>query len=92
MNVNDNDKQPIPLIQFKDNKFEIPEQAKIFLNTLKNPLGIVTIVGKYRTGKSLFLNKVLLRNSSAFKVCPTINSCTKGLWMWKEVIKSESSE
>lgn len=77
-NVNIN--TPLQLIRFKDNRFEIPEETKEFLRNFKNPLGIITIVGKYRTGKSLFLNKVLLRNST-FKVSPTINSCTKGLWM-----------
>ena len=52
-------------------------------------MGVITIVGKYRTGKSLFLNKVLLNNNNSFKVCPTINSCTKGLWISRQVIKSE---
>ena len=52
---------------------------------------MITIVGKYRTGKSLFLNKVLLNNSDSFKVCPTINSCTKGLWISRKIIKSEYS-
>lgn len=75
--------RPVQLIQFKDDHFEVPTEAQHFLRSFKNPLGIVTIVGKYRTGKSLFLNKVLLKNSAAFKVCPTINSCTKGLWMWR---------
>ncbi len=58
---------------------------------MKNPLGVITIVGKYRTGKSLFLNKVLLKNGS-FKVSPTINSCTKGLWMCRQTLTSEGSQ
>ncbi len=58
---------------------------------MKNPLGVITIVGKYRTGKSLFLNKVLLKNGN-FKVSPTINSCTKGLWMCRQTLTSEGSQ
>lgn len=69
----------------------MPEETKTFLRALKNPLGVITIVGKYRTGKSLFLNKVLLKKSS-FKVSPTINSCTKGLWLCRETLKSESEK
>ena len=77
-NVNIN--EPFQLIRFKDGKFEVPTETAAFLKEIKNPLGIIAIVGKYRTGKSLFLNKVLLRKTT-FKVSPTINSCTKGLWM-----------
>lgn len=62
-----------------------------FIRKLDGPLGVITIVGKYRTGKSLFLNKVLL-NRHSFRVCPTINSCTKGLWISRQVIKSEHPE
>ncbi len=43
-------------------------------------LGIVSIVGKYRTGKSFFVNRVLLDstgNNKGFSVGPTINPCTK---------------
>jgi hypothetical protein len=81
---------PLQLIRLRDNMFEVPEETKTFLRELKNPLGVITIVGKYRTGKSLFLNKVLLKKSS-FKVSPTINSCTKGLWMCRETLKSEGN-
>lgn len=65
----------------------MPAETADFLRQFRNPIGVITIVGKYRTGKSLFLNKVLLRKS-AFKVSPTINSCTKGLWLCRESIKS----
>jgi len=35
-------------------------------------LGIISIAGKYRTGKSYFINKVLLNNNDAFSVGNTI--------------------
>jgi hypothetical protein len=85
-NVNPN--QPLQLIRYKEGKFEVPEETATFLKQFNNPLGVISIVGKYRTGKSLFLNKVLLKNST-FKVSPTINSCTKGLWMCRETLRSE---
>lgn len=56
-------------------------------------LGIVSIVGKYRTGKSFFVNRVLLnQKKGGFQVGPTINPCTKGLWLWKKTIQSPSNE
>lgn len=51
-------------------------------------IGVVTVVGKYRTGKSYILNRVLLNQNNGFEVGPTINACTKGLWVWPELIQN----
>lgn len=40
----------------------------------------------YRTGKSYLLNRILLKTSKGFGVGPTVNPCTKGLWIWNEAI------
>jgi hypothetical protein len=46
-----------------------------------------------RTGKSFLMNRILLEQSDGFTVGPTVNPCTKGLWLWNKVIlKSEKSE
>jgi hypothetical protein len=57
--------------------FEINEEAQDFLKTLNGPLGIVSVAGMYRTGKSYLLNRMLLNRSGGFGVGPTINPCTK---------------
>jgi septin family protein len=62
------------------------------LKGLTGPIGIITVVGKYRTGKSLFVNRVLINNSNGFKVGPSVNPCTKGLWLWRESLKAENPE
>lgn len=52
------------------------------------------MVGKYRTGKSYFLNKVLLNKpskASGFEVGPTINACTKGLWVWDQLLEGKDT-
>ena len=41
----------------------------------------------YRTGKSYLLNRILLDRSDGFNVGPTINPCTKGLWLWSEPVQ-----
>ena len=72
--------QAIPFISFVEGKgFVITQEAENFLNSLSNTkLGVVSIVGKYRTGKSFFINRILLnQKSGGFNVGPTINPCTK---------------
>ena len=34
------------------------------------------------------MNRVLLNQNSGFEVGPTINACTKGLWVWPELIEN----
>ena len=44
----------------QDAKFTLCDEAAQFLQTLKAPLALASIVGKYRTGKSLLVNRMLL--------------------------------
>jgi hypothetical protein len=52
------------------------------MEAVKGPLGVVSVAGMYRTGKSYLLNRVLLNRQRGFGVGPTINPCTKGIWLW----------
>lgn len=52
------------------------------MEQVKGPLGVVSVAGMYRTGKSYLLNRVLLNRQRGFGVGPTINPCTKGIWIW----------
>ena len=89
MNSNLSNKSPkaIPLVLFEKGKFIIPNEAKQLLNqpSFKH-IGIISLVGKYRTGKSFLLNRVLLnrQKNSGFGVGPTFRPCTKGIWIWSE--------
>lgn len=88
--------KPIQLIYFDENKsiidpnqgIVVNQQAINWLNQVNQDkhIAIVTVVGKYRTGKSYILNRVLLNQNNGFEVGPTINACTKGLWVWPELI------
>ena len=86
----------IPFITYHEGSgFNLSAEAEEFLSSLpeNRQLGIVSIVGKYRTGKSFFVNRVLLdQKKGGFQVGPTINPCTKGLWLWKKTIPSNSNE
>ncbi len=46
---------------------------------MREKIGVIAVAGKYRTGKSFLLNRIILNktDSSGFGVGPTINPCTK---------------
>ena len=46
------------------------------------PLGFIGVAGLYRTGKSYLLNRMLLDRSDGFGVGPTINPCTKVIYIF----------
>lgn len=86
--------EAIPFIIYNQgNGYQITEEARELLVSLeKKKLGVVSVVGKYRTGKSYFINKVLLKGSEGgFQVGPSINPCTKGLWIWKKTLKNNDN-
>ena len=56
-------------------------KLKNFLRALDRPFGVVSVAGMYRTGKSYLINRMLLGGEKGFGVGPTINPCTKGLWI-----------
>ncbi len=50
---------------------------------------MIAVAGKYRTGKSYLLNRIILEQTKAgFGVGPTINPCTKGLQIWSQPIET----
>lgn len=60
---------------------------------LKGPIAIAAIVGRYRTGKSLLVNRMLLDLAgNGFQVGSTVNSCTKGLWLWDKPLRCKNAE
>ena len=88
------EQKPIPFVIFENGKFIIPQEAKALLckETYQN-IGIISLVGKYRTGKSFLLNRVLLNRvqSPGFGVGPTIKPCTKGIWIWSHPLMISNS-
>jgi len=73
---------PLITVDSKTNKFVVNEDAIAMISSIKGNIGVVAVAGLYRTGKSYLLNRMLLDRSSGFGVGPSINPCTKGLWIW----------
>ena len=58
-------------------EFEINEETREFLKSLEGPIGVLSVAGMYRSGKSYLLNRCLLNRSRGFEVGHTISACTK---------------
>ena len=79
MNNSVSEGHPIPLIICRDKKYILDSEGeRILKQERNNKIGIIALVGKYRTGKSFLLNRVLLnKKNHGFGVGPTIKPCTK---------------
>ena len=63
---------------FTTKGFKVTDEAVEFLSSIKERVGVIAVAGKYRTGKSFLLNRVILNKlNGGFGVGPTINPCTK---------------
>jgi len=87
----------IPLITFattmgadgkQTTRFSMHEEARDVLMKLEGEIAVISVAGKYRTGKSYLLNRGILgvREGVGFGVGPTTQACTRGIWMYTELI------
>jgi hypothetical protein len=72
--------------------FEINQEAASILKESENQVAIISIAGKYRTGKSLLMNLLSGTNDNNFKVSPSVNACTRGVWFYSEPITIKKDE
>ena len=54
----------------------VPHAGMDMLSKINKPIGCVSCVGPYRTGKSLLLSR-FLRDSKSFRLGPTLEGCTR---------------
>ena len=75
--------EAIPLVSFQNKNYFIPKEAKELLsNPEYKQIALISVVGKYRTGKSFLLNKILIQKPGAFRIGSTQKACTKGVWIY----------
>ncbi|XP_069862432.1 guanylate-binding protein 1-like [Dipodomys merriami] len=72
---------PVCLIENVKGKLLANQEALDILSTIPQPVVVVAIVGLYRTGKSYLMNK-LAGKKKGFSLGATVQSHTKGIWMW----------
>ena len=83
--------KPMQLVRItKNKKFEMVEETVNYLKEIDGGVAICSIVGKYRSGKSFLMNKILeLNGENGFEVSSSVNACTKGLWIWSKQIYND---
>nr|XP_048309667.1 guanylate-binding protein 4-like isoform X1 [Myodes glareolus] len=72
---------PVCLIENAKGQLRPNQKALEILSAITQPVVVVAIAGLYRTGKSYPMNKLAGKNTG-FSLDSTIQSHTKGIWMW----------
>uniref|UniRef100_A0A250Y9A5 Guanylate-binding protein 1-like protein n=1 Tax=Castor canadensis TaxID=51338 RepID=A0A250Y9A5_CASCN len=72
---------PVCLIENIKGQLLANQEALDILSAITQPVVVVAIVGLYRTGKSYLMNK-LAGKKKGFSLGSTVQSHTKGIWMW----------
>ncbi|XP_054576630.1 guanylate-binding protein 1-like [Eptesicus fuscus] len=72
---------PVCLIENTSTQLVVNPEALKILSAITQPVVVVAIVGLYRTGKSYLMNK-LAGQKKGFSLGSTVQSHTKGIWMW----------
>ncbi|KAI9179241.1 hypothetical protein H9P43_005904 [Blastocladiella emersonii ATCC 22665] len=62
-------------------QFIVNEEAIKVLEGLEAPIGVISVAGLYRTGKSFILNQLAGR-TEGFDIGASIQPQTQGIWMW----------
>jgi hypothetical protein len=79
--------EAIQLIEINDEGIcKINKKAMSIIKAVKTKLGVISVVGPYRTGKSFLMNR-LLDQQDGFEIGPTVQSCTRGIWIWGRPVK-----
>ena len=72
--------------------YSVTPEAVEFLSKIRGPLAVIAIAGKYRTGKSFLMNRVLFESGGNFQVGSTVNACTKGIWILDQLVQCELAD
>ncbi|XP_040603486.1 LOW QUALITY PROTEIN: guanylate-binding protein 6 [Mesocricetus auratus] len=72
---------PICLVENHKEHLSVNQKAIEILDEISQPVVVVAIVGLYRTGKSYLMNHLAGQNHG-FPLGSTVQSETKGIWMW----------
>ncbi|XP_077647242.1 LOW QUALITY PROTEIN: guanylate-binding protein 5-like [Urocitellus parryii] len=72
---------PMCLIENMEGQLVVKQEALQILSAITQPMVVVAIVGVCNTGKSYLMNQ-LAGKKKGFSVGSTVQSHTKGIWMW----------
>ena len=79
----------------KTQQLAVTPEARAYLSKLKGTVGVCTVAGVYRTGKSYILNQLAGVGKGAaeqgFGVGSSVQAKTKGIWLWGAALKPSST-
>jgi len=76
-----------PLIVFEDGQYRVDPDTATWLSQRTTPFGVLACAGKFRTGKSFLMNRLLSRPpGKGFGVGETVQACTRGIWLCTEFL------
>jgi hypothetical protein len=74
--------KPILLVDIdQSGKCTLNVEGLEVLRKIDSQICVTSVAGMYRTGKSYLLNRLMGRQHG-FDIGPTVNPCTKGIWLW----------
>ncbi|XP_072889558.1 guanylate-binding protein 1-like [Hemitrygon akajei] len=83
--------KPLQLVYNIDGKLKLNPEALLVLESFEDPMIVVAVVGAARTGKSYLMN-CLAGDKNGFSVDSTVQSHTKGIWMWFRTLPQRPNE
>ncbi|XP_062917568.1 guanylate-binding protein 1-like [Mobula hypostoma] len=83
--------KPLQLVCNKDGKLQLNPEALKVLQSIEDPMVVVAVIGAARTGKSYLMN-CLAGDKKGFSVSSTVQSHTKGIWMWCRSLPQRPNE
>ncbi|MBN3296890.1 GBP1 protein, partial [Amia calva] len=72
---------PVELVVNNEGKLSIKQEALKILSRIDRPVVVVAVAGPARSGKSYLMNRLAGRKKG-FELGATVQSLTKGIWMW----------
>ena len=80
---------PLKFPGAKRDKLIVVDEAIQLLKSINKPVGVLSIAGPYRSGKSYVLSR-LLGKSNVFELGHTMDAKTFGIWMGTSVLECDS--
>jgi hypothetical protein len=79
---------PLPFITVSPTtgEFIVEEYAAKIVSQIKGRVAVIAVAGLYRSGKSFLMNR-LIGMQDGFEVGPSVNPCTKGIWIWGQPVQ-----
>jgi hypothetical protein len=83
---------PVLLVEIDQaGKCSLNYEAIQMMKEIDEEVAVVSVAGMYRTGKSYLLNRLMGRQHG-FEIGPSVNACTKGIWLWGSPVKFRNKQ